>query len=194
MKPWNLSLNRLLALVLVPLLSTACSAGLGRPVSDGCKPTSARAQPAEAAEIGPGEYRLTLVATSGSKSGSSSQGNLWLSPTSGGDTDRHPLYGATDLDFKRIGAPMDEQGPEPDPTSRDPVSPGVLVLREPKETVLAIGTQSNLRDGGILHLDGSGIGLWVTEAGPTGFSGTWRAWGTVVDGAGYFCATPRPGS
>lgn len=190
--------------LLVPILGVACSSGLGQPATEICKPSPVGIEAAGAPEIRPGEYLLTLVATSGSKSGSSSQGNLWLWPTSArdrspstgelvgsDDTNSHPLYGATNLNFKRIGAPMDfaGRGSEPSPTSRDPVFPGVLVLRDSRETVLTIGTLSNIRDDGI-RLDGSGIGLWVTESGPNSFFGEWRGWGVVEGGAGYFCSMP----
>lgn len=193
-----------LSFLLVLILGMACRSGLGQPATEICKPSPVGIEAAGAPEVRPGEYLLTIVATSGSKSGSSSQGNLWLWPTSAQDRspstgelagsydkNSRPLYGATNLNFKHIGAPMDfaGRGSAPSPASRDPVFPGVLVLRDSRETVLTIGTLSTIRTDGI-RLDGLGIGLWVTESGPNGFFGVWREWGVVQDGAGYFCSIP----
>ena len=131
-----------------------------------------------------------------------------------GDTAKTPLYGAAEgLDFKKVGAPVSDNGTPVE--SRDPVFPGVLVLAHAPEhapepdfsgatgvftlnhVVLVMGNVSNERTDLDVE-DGSGIGLWVRHADSTGFSGTWDNWGIVVAGNGYYCAVrvgptpPRP--
>src|SRR5437016_2477311 len=89
-----------------------------------------------------GNYELNLIATEGPKKGARATGYLSLWPTAVDDqspatgqravqtdTLRQPLYGAVQLDFDRVAAPVVSGQPHtPDPTSRDPVYPGVLVL------------------------------------------------------------------
>jgi hypothetical protein len=160
----------------------------------------------EGSAIRPGTYRLVMIATSGSRTGASTEGMLTLRPTSPTDssptTSREvrdslgtetPLYGWTDLDFQSIGAPIGESS-DPSPLSRDPTSPGVLVTigrwddRYPEDTpVLLVSTASNRRDGAIV-LDGGGIGLSVRRLAPDGFSGEWYRWGIAISGSGHFCA------
>jgi len=148
----------------------------------------------------PGEYRLLLTATEGSRGGRQVRGRLWLV------RDEHhwsetKLYGHVQLDFAAVAAPMDF-GEGPDPKSEDPRNPGVLVLVDSSEKipVLAVGTVSNKNpvigrtpDGSeeIIEgsADGAGIGLWVHRISNRGFVGRWAEWGIVVDGRGTFCAT-----
>ena len=155
-----------------------------------------------------GEYQIIFVATRGSDDGSFSEGRLVLkatseedrSPATGevasdfGPLSENPLYGWVDADLDAVGAPICHDGAEPPPDSRDPVYPGVLVLsvdwekKYPEGTpVLTVATMSNQRNGTI-STDGCGIGLWVHEVTPEGFSGVWREWGIIRNGRGRFCA------
>jgi hypothetical protein len=160
-------------------------------------------------EIEPGNYRVRLIATHGSKTGSAVTGSLWLRRTGAGDVSpttgdkppreedrrRIPLYGALEAPLELVGAPIDHSGKSaPHPRSGDPIRPGVLVhiidwdTRYPKGTpVLTVGSLSNLRTGE-LGTDGPGIAMWVHAVDDAGFSGRWGEWGLLVDGRGYFCA------
>lgn len=173
----------------------------------------------DTALVSPGAYALELVATTGSRSGAATTGHLVLDEAHQGDrsprtgraaydwpADSTYLYGATDLAFRAVAAPMDEPcrvgTPRsecgdplvPPPNSEDPVFPGVRgsrgALPPPRvgrPTTLLIGTLGNARVHE-LSLDGAGIGLTTMRVDSTGFGGWWRPWGVVEDGAGYFCA------
>jgi hypothetical protein len=152
-----------------------------------------------------------LVAKRGTRAGKMVVGKLWLTSTSQSDVSPTtgerppqteqlsaiPLYGSLEMDLEAVGAPIKRHDANaPDPDSRDPIRPGVLVHlvgwepKYPENTpVLTIGTVSNLRTGKI-WVDGPGMGLWVHQLGPSGFAGRWDAWGIVSDGSGYFCASP----
>jgi|HubBroStandDraft_2_1064218.scaffolds.fasta_scaffold61276_3 hypothetical protein len=159
-----------------------------------------------------------MVATTGHIIGRRTSGVLQLWPTGtldrsptwpgerppAGDTAEVPLYGATDIDWQAVGAPVENADPsaprkstdEPRTDSRDPLHPGVLVLIQngqhpgSRQTVLVIGTLSNRRvDDGKEGLDGVGIALWVRRITDAGFDGTWKNWGLLVGGSGYFCST-----
>lgn len=188
----------------------------------GCSPpgdTDAAPRSSDTALVAPGVYALELVATTGSQRGGAAAGHLVLNEAHRGDrslrtgqvaydwpTDSTYLYGATDLAFRAVAAPMDEPcrvgaapsecgGPlVPPPNSEDPVFPGVRgsrgALPPPRvgrPTTLLIGTLGNARVHE-LSLDGAGIGLTTTRVDSAGFGGWWRPWGVVEDGAGYFCA------
>jgi hypothetical protein len=157
-----------------------------------------------------GEYEIRFIADQGSKSGSEVIGTLWLWLTRPNDVSfktgeypkdidglpSPPLYGAIDFDYKAIGAPIDTNDKvAPNPSSKDPIYPGVLVHiidwmdGYPVDTpVLTIGSLSNLRNGS-MYLDGPGICLILHQLDKTGFSGIWTNWGIMIDGSGYFCAT-----
>jgi hypothetical protein len=92
-------------------------------------------------DLRPGDYTLSMAATSGSQTGRSTRGPLTLVATSATDTSPRtgarvaasppihwtPLRGWIDADLRAVGAPLcDEATP---PSSRDPVFAGVLVLR-----------------------------------------------------------------
>lgn len=130
------------------------------------------------------------------------------SPRTGQRAERHvdtrytPLYGWTDIDLKGVAAPICPEGPEPLPSSQDPVFPGVLVLKldprwkfESRVTyrkdapILVIGTGTNLRDGTMI-LDGCGIGLFVQDRDGRCLRGEWAEWGLEVDGRGTFTLCP----
>jgi len=161
-----------------------------------------------------------LVAECGSRHGSASDGNLELVPARATDTSpttgevvqdlsgTPSLYGWTDLEFQRVGAPMCYgDATDPSPASRDPVRPGVLVLDTARgraidpavvraqPQMVVIGTLSNLRDGSI-WTDGCGIGLSFEAWDGKCYRGSWGPWGIRVDGTGTFRAcptqTPRP--
>jgi hypothetical protein len=168
----------------------------------------------DTARIAPGHYRITMIAE-GSWAPASARGNLWLSRTSSqdrsathpsarapaGDTASAPLFGWTDIDVRKVGvlnyAPDTGQFFVPDPTSRDPLYPGVIVLIQNwqpnhglRQNVLLIGTFDNRRVDGFDFLDGGGIALWVRRFSSGGFSGHWSRFGRRPESSGYFCAVP----
>lgn len=155
----------------------------------------------------PGRYRLTLVATEGSKAGASVLGEMTLrepapedrSPRTGEparDRGRTPtLWGWTDADVDAAGVPLCDGGTSPD--SDDPVYPGVVVdkfnsqsIRQPEEApVLLLATVSNLRNG-TRKLDGCGASLFVQGERDGVFWGSWMEGGIRLDGRGRFCLEP----
>ena len=176
-----------------------------------CTGASAQEATADALPSLAGAYLLTLVATEGSRQGARAHGRFWVYPTSAGDrsprtgrgpahpdSDVRPYFGATDLDFAAVGAPMEwsDTLDPPKPTSRDPIYPGVLSSRLPlldsadapgvPRFTFMVGTLSNRRDD-LVGLDGPGIGLFVQEASAEGITGRWGPWGRKYDGRGYFC-------
>lgn len=159
----------------------------------------------------PGKYRLILIAGRGSRVGARASGTLTLLPASGADrsptepnepastdTAGYPMYGATDLDFTRVGAPLMSDGFFPAPRSLDPLRPGVLVRvdaargRVDSPSIeLLIGTRDNLRDNrGFVMTDGAGIVLSVRRIVRERVFGEWRNYGMVVDGSGEFYIVP----
>jgi hypothetical protein len=180
----------------------------GTHISNTCAPPASDAVPASGTHLNPGAYQLTMVATEGPRTGTTTSGLLTLRPTSHSDrspvtghTPAHyiprdePFIGSVTLDFAIVGAPIGTGDTLiPSPTSSDPVRPGVLVLVQswqsrslPKQPILLIGTLANRRDEAG-WLDGPGIGLWVRAINPQGFAGTWGEWGIVSGGRGTFCA------
>jgi hypothetical protein len=170
-----------------------------------CLAMPAAPQPDTALSVG--NYTLTLVTTSGLKAGSEATGSLWLARTSPADqsprTGRRPasssrrgvpFYGAVDLDFASVGAPVFRDDTlVPPPESRDPVRPGVVVLMQnwgidtlPRRLVLVIGSLTNRRDDEG-WLDGPGIALLVRSTNGQAFFGTWSEWGIIRGGQGHFC-------
>lgn len=156
------------------------------------------------ARIAAGRYVLTLIASDGAAPSARAHGVLWLHPTS--HTDRSPrtgrgpssagvgvqeyLFGATSLDFRRVGAPVTMEPGDtitPPPTSIDPIRPGVLVSQGNSGTVVLISTLSNMRDDRN-WLDGGGVGLHVRHISETRFAGVWSGWGIVPSREGVFCA------
>jgi len=169
-------------------------------------------------ELVPGQYHFMLVAGRGSEVGARSAGILTLYPTSAADrspvrpneraradTLEYPMYGATDLNFARVGAPLDYQGlSAPPPASLDPLHPGVLVHCEydssrtsPPGITLLIGTVDNERVArtGVyfVRVDGAGIELTVRRIVGGRVFGVWRAHGMVVNGSGEFYLVPADG-
>src|SRR5215510_5856453 len=175
-----------------------------------CRRVPIPKSPVEASLIAPGTYSVRFVATWGSRAGSEMVGRLTLLPTSKQDRSlvselsapedeviaAIPLYGWLEGDLRAVGAPISSSDTaEPDPESRDPLRPGVLLhlitwrSGYPKPTpVLTVATVSNLRDGQ-KRSDGGGIGMWVHAVDGHGFVGDWDEWGVMKDGRGRFCAT-----
>ena len=162
----------------------------------------------------PGKYRLTLIAGRGSRVGARATGTLTLFPTSGADrspttpngragadTAAYPMYGATNLDLTRVGAPLMPDVFFPAPTSLDPLRPGVLVhvdyahgRADASSIELLIGTRENLRDNhGFVMTDGAGIVLSVCRIIRGRVVGEWRNYGMVVNGSGEFYIVPFDG-
>ena len=173
-----------------------------------CVAPSADAAVDGEARITAGRYVLTLVATDGPAPPVRAHGPLRLQPASEADrsprTGRGPfptgpgaqeyLHGAVSLDFRRVSAAVQREPGDtvpPEPTSTDPVRPGVLVSRDSSGTVVLIGTVGNVRDRRD-WLDGPGIGLHVRQVSPEQFSGVWSGWGIVPSREGFFCAARTP--
>ena len=194
-------------IVLNSFVLLATSAAAQGTASTACSGTPASTQ-RPATTLSVGNYELTLVTTSGLKAGSAATGSLWLARTSLSDsspvTGRRPArsgrrgvpyYGAVELDFERLGAPVFRNDTlVPPPESRDPVRPGVVVLVQnwqtdtlPRTLVLVIGSLTNRRDEEG-WADGPGIGLWVRATKDRDFSGTWSEFGIIRGGQGHFCA------
>lgn len=160
----------------------------------------------------PGEYRLRITATEGPQDGQSVEGAVVLRQTRSDDRSpsgqeakdrdirRHPLFGWTDIPLEDVGAPMSSDGPEPRPTSTDPVYPGILVdtgwkAKEPKgrpsdAPLLWIGSVANRRDGSS-WTDGGGVVLFVKKRKGPCLTGTWEEAGIIRIGRGTFRLCPK---
>lgn len=122
-----------------------------------------------------GAYRLTMVATSGPRTGRSATGTLAL--------DAHVGHASMALDS--VGATA-----AGDIGSRDPNRPGVMLVSPPNDPsaspMLRFGADANRTD--LRPFDGAYLVLTVDFASAPGFAGRWRSGvGTVLSG-GYFCA------
>lgn len=124
-----------------------------------------------------GDYRLTMIATSGAHTGGSAAGTLAL--------DGHA--GHASIALARVGAVA-----AGDISSRDPSRPGVLLVRSANDSsaagapMLRFGADANRSD--IRAFDGAYLIMLVDAATAAGFSGRWRSGvGTSVS-SGYFCA------
>jgi hypothetical protein len=193
--------------LLAPLLACwACRAASERPGPQDCAPPASEPPAITSARELAGEYRLKLVATSGAKAGSSTEGALTLQPQPpglryrsrlGGTVDSavvHPQYGATEIDLGAIDAVL-----VGNTTSLDPTQPGVLVIERPAqsgrpegaEIVLRLGSEANRQDR--QRVDGGYTALRVRQLSPSAFSGTWGSGITLERSAGYFCAVREEG-
>ena len=152
-----------------------------------CRPEVENRQVGERIDLPVGSYELILVAIAGSAAGAEARGTLSLRPGPGDPT--VATWGAVEIDFDAVGAPVEAE-PQylPPPTSTDPARPGIIIAssqptsaNQVADVRLLIGT---VRGG----LDGEGIALHVRNTSASGFSGTWREHGIVYDGSGYFCA------
>jgi hypothetical protein len=184
----------------LPLITCiGCRAPADGAIPDKCAPVTT-VLPAESAGEGiGGEYQLRLIATSGSKVGSTVDGTLRLQPQTGELRYRarpgadssvvHPLYGAAELDLGAVDAVQVGSI-----ASTDPSAPGVLVIEQHEragqtpraEITLRLGSEANRRDR--QRVDGGYTALRVRELSPSGFSGTWASGVLRERSAGYFCA------
>jgi hypothetical protein len=163
-----------------------------------------------------GSYELVLVADSGRWRGQRAVGelSLWkytasIARSAGDsiriDTTSTPFFGKVRIDFDKVGAPVRNNDEDSPPDSRDPLRPGVLVVRriDPRDsthrsTQLLISTVANRRDypPGTIALDGTGIYLEVTRADTAAgsFAGYWDRYGLLAGGSGFFCARTKGGA
>ncbi len=188
------------------LLASACRAQSARPDPQECAaPTSELTSTASTEGMG-GEYRLRLVATSGPKTGSATNGKLTLQPQRGelryrvrpgGVPDSsvvHPLYGSTDVDLAAVDAVLVGST-----SSLDSTKPGVLVVErharpgQPPlaDIVLRLGSDANQRER--QRVDGGYTALRIRQLSPEGFSGTWASGIKAEQSGGYFCAERNDG-
>lgn len=159
-----------------------------------------------------GEYELSLRAECGSRSGNEASGRLSLLPTHPndrspvtGEKPHHlnlrrnlPVYGFTDLDFTRVGAPICD-GESALPTSRNPMNPGVVLdltsWREidpavPNLPTLLVGTTTNTLTNN-LTTDGCGIALSIETWDGHCYRSHWDHAGIVGEGNGTFRVCPN---
>ena len=159
--------------------------------------------------LAPGDYELTVDATSGTKTGQRSEGRLSLRRFDTANqhlAGKYQFFGWTDVDFKRVGAPICASDTPPE--SKDPEHPGVLVLLPPDDikrrglaevsgisqpsgaSIILIGTVHN-RMPSRRATDGGGIGMFVLSRAGQCVEGEWRNWGILVGGRGRFKLCPR---
>ena len=165
-----------------------------------CSPVEGSLSTGTTAEGLAGQYRLTLVATRGERSGNTVEGRLWLHEQQSGlrsltmpgggpiPNATMPLYGATDADLEGVGGLR-----LGDPMSLDPMSPGVAVLeqRGSEESAstaitLRLGSAANRRD--VQAFDGGFMALYVHRIEEGRFGGAWASGVTGRESEGYFCA------
>jgi hypothetical protein len=189
----------------LPLMTVmGCRAAANGVSPENCAPVTSDLPAESSGKAIGGEYRLRLVATSGTKAGSAVDGTLRLQPQTGELRYRaragadssvvHPLFGAAELDLGAIDAVRVGSI-----SSTDPAAPGVLVIErheragQPRraEIILRLGSEANRRDR--QRVDGGYTALRVRELGPSGFSGTWASGLLRERSAGYFCAVRKNG-
>jgi hypothetical protein len=139
-----------------------------------------------------GEYRLSLVATSGARAGSTAAGALRLRgfgaarppvPAAAGAS--FPLFGGTTVPLAEVGAIA------PGDVARDDAAaPGVLAIESEqggrRDILLRLGVDANQNTPP--RFDGSRMVLFVTSVAPTRFAGRWESGGGNVRSGGHFCA------
>jgi hypothetical protein len=174
-------------------------------VLPGCTARHTKAEPPRA--LTPGDYRLSLTATEGSRVGGVVEGVATLrlasptdvSPRTGEpakDSHEPLLYGWTAANLAGVGAPLCAEHPHPLPDSQDPLRPGLLVVRVPygpggpftgKQEVSAVlvATLTNLRTGE-RWLDGCGFAMYILNWDGQCHAGEWREWGLRKDGRERF--------
>jgi hypothetical protein len=166
-----------------------------------CVPTDAQLEAGATLDGRAGAYQLTLVATGGEQAGQRVEGRLELVPNEGtmrqfarpgGTADPAtlvPLHGSTDIAVEEVGAlRLGDLG------SRDPMSPGALVLETRRETedgealsiFVRLGSLANRRDRTLF--DGGFTALDVHAVAEIGFAGEWASGVRGRDAEGYFCA------
>lgn len=174
--------RRLGALAFVLLVGGGCAAAKRHdlPAADDgvaapCTAADSTTRNAATADPFGGDYRLTMIATSGDRTGHSVSGTLAF--------DGHA--GHASIALATVGAVA-----AGDIGSRDPSRPGVLLVRVPNDStgapMLRFGADANRSD--MRAFDSAYLVLPVDAVTTTGFSGRWRSGlGTSVSG-GYFCA------
>lgn len=162
-----------------------------------CVPTTDTLPADASAAALAGEYRVTIVATTGPAVGDTARGTLSLQPYAeqmqqmpgaGGAVDPNfvaPLFGALNVDITRLGAArLGALG------SQDPNMPGVIVIErvvgEPKSILLRLGSEANRRDR--QRFDGGYTVLEVQTLSDDSFAGFWRSGVTRTQAEGFFCA------
>ena len=194
---------------LVVLVTVQCRVPLANVPESSVCPTAT--EPSVKADWEPramaGEYRVQwIVDSSGDPprtSPSTEHLRLFLWPTSmndssprahlgpvPNDTVVHPLYGLIVLD----SGEFDRNRIQQLRSNIDPIYPPVLLLAGPMHSigvgaggVLLLETIGNRRDG-VRSLDGTGMGMWVTQANANGFRGRFDRWGIALTDKGHFCA------
>ena len=173
------------------------------------KPFAAAGSTEREVRLDPGTYRLTLRALEGRQAGHQVSGLLNLRAATCEDRSEQtaeriesceslcltPIYGWTNVDLRAIGAAVSSPGSTaPDPSSRDPLHPGVLEVmgncgeaERGQPRVLAIGTVLNRRVGSAAN-DGPGILVHVLRNVGECLDGTWYEGGRAHDAAGSFRA------
>lgn len=155
----------------------------------GSLPADARADGLE------GEFRLTLVATRGPRTGASATGTLHLrrngvgaGPAPAAEV-RYPLFGAAALAADSVGAAAPG-----DIGSRDAARPGVLVIEERRaggtRITLRLGAEANRGD--VVRFDGAYLTLSPAAITADGFAGRWNSGVGAQTASGYFCAARVP--
>jgi len=160
-----------------------------------CAPTAGALMDGGRADALAGEYRLTLVASRGTRAGKSATGRLVLRPFAGEARPvpdragvRYPLYGGAELPLDSIGAVA-----AGDIRPADATAPGVLVIEWRRTTpqpapqiTLRLGADANR--GGPDRFDGPHLALQVAMSERDRFAGIWESGGGEVQAGGYFCA------
>jgi len=142
-----------------------------------CAPPDSSRRTSVQRESLPGEYRLTLVATSGALAGRSTSGSLSLGAHSG----------RAAIDLASVGAVAPG-----DIASVDSTRPGVLVVESPTAAtrtpplILRFGADANQSDR--QPFDGAHMALFVDAVSPNGINGRWTSGVDARSAAGYFCA------
>jgi hypothetical protein len=187
------------ALALLALGGWTAASCHGRPPAADpvpCAPTAGALLDDGRADALAGEFRLTLVATHGPRSGRSVTGRLTLRPFTGDARPvapspgvRYPLYGAAELALDSVGAVA------PGEIGRaEAAAPGVLVMEWRRTTpqpapqiTLRFGADANR--GGPDRFDGAHLALRVALSERDRFAGSWDSGAGSDSGAGgYFCA------
>jgi len=183
----------------IALLVSACAGNHAGGEAAACSQMDPNISAATNAADLVGEYRLTLVATSGPENTHQVSGNLALLSSDSANREFRrpdgsvepnvamPLYGSTEVSLDPVGAVT--MG---DLSSVDPQRPGVAVLEHresPADTpgiTLRLGAQANQRD--LVRFDGGYTALQVTWVASGSFGGTWHSGVSEETAAGYFCA------
>lgn len=189
-----------LALSLAAFAAAACGgrmpgASMAPPT---CEPVAGELAAGVRSDALAGTYELTLVATSGPRSGEAVSGSLRLRPYGTRPAPlaapgvRYPLFGEADVDLTSVGAVAPGAL-----GSDDPQAPGVLVLEWPRagapagtnEVVLRLGAEGNREER--LRFDGTSMALFVDRVDEDRFAGRWRSGAGEELAAGHFCARRR---